>query len=408
MTRLVTLFIFCAIFALDLSSSPGYGDISKLYTNLFGVNMDAAFIKKNEHSGGLYLKKLHAEIDGIPGTEYFSLPHKEIDIEMPHYGASNQDYMERIDSNLKYAINNSDTIITLTHLGTTLDKKSVPHILKFVFTPSILELMVSAESIVKAQLKLFRIRPESDLGHSLIQLRLMDFETKWRSPRTTSKLLDRDRGWLSIDATNLLRVWAGKQSPDFTWLTQLEVTDSSDMDLGQSNVGLHLNVPTLGRIQPFLVLFLSTDRGGGRKKRNQSHDMYDRMRKVHDTVHKSPAVEESQLSEHLPARVNRFEPCRRKKLVINFNELGLDSWVMFPPEVDIGDCSGDCRLPLTTNATNHGILREIAYHNDGELTSRTHCVARSYKHLDILYNANSDITVLRRFPQLIAESCGCA
>lgn len=102
--------------------------------------------------------------------------------------------------------------------------------------------------------------------------------------------------------------------------------------------------------------------------------------------------------------------CQRRKLSVDFNEIGWGEWIISPKTFDAQYCTGRCPFPLTKglNPTNHATIQSIVHAIGGypEVPAPC-CVPDVLSSLTLLYFDDNRNVVLKNYPSMTAESCAC-
>jgi len=101
--------------------------------------------------------------------------------------------------------------------------------------------------------------------------------------------------------------------------------------------------------------------------------------------------------------------CRRHSHYVDFVEVEWDDWIIAPPGYDAFFCNGSCPtiLPDHLNATNHAQVQSLYHSIDPRIVPGPCCVATELSPISMLYIDETDKVVLRNYPDMVAESCGC-
>ena len=134
------------------------------------------------------------------------------------------------------------------------------------------------------------------------------------------------------------------------------------------------------RNQPLLVVYTDDGRPRGRVRRSAPHS------------HK-----------------RRHDECRRRKLYVDFTEVGWNNWIVAPGGYNAFFCKGECKqfpVPQHLNATNHAIVQTVAHLRFNSVPSPC-CVATELSSISMLYNDQNDNVVLKNYQDMVVEACGC-
>lgn len=107
--------------------------------------------------------------------------------------------------------------------------------------------------------------------------------------------------------------------------------------------------------------------------------------------------------------------CGRQKMIIDFAELNMTSWVLAPVTYDAGICSGACVFPLgqELHPTNHAVMQNIWSRTMSQKYPRSRhipppcCVPHQLDPLPMLYFEADNRVVLESRPEMIVRSCAC-
>ncbi|XP_013396302.1 univin [Lingula anatina] len=117
-------------------------------------------------------------------------------------------------------------------------------------------------------------------------------------------------------------------------------------------------------------------------------------------------------------RVRRSKPtinfarsnlCRRHALFIDFKDVGWAKWIISPVVYQAYRCQGDCPFPLNEhlNGTNHAIIQNLVNSMYPSTVPRACCAPTHLSAMSMLYFDNHDNVVLRKYEDMIVDSCGC-
>ncbi|VDM35370.1 unnamed protein product [Hydatigera taeniaeformis] len=109
--------------------------------------------------------------------------------------------------------------------------------------------------------------------------------------------------------------------------------------------------------------------------------------------------------------------CRRRKMVVSFEQLNMTDWILAPVTFDAGVCSGVCTFPLgqETQPTNHAVLQSVwsrflrtstVTSPDSSSASAQHvpppcCVPHELEALPMLYFQTDNQVVLNHRPDML-------
>ncbi|MEE6487863.1 hypothetical protein FKM82_015062 [Ascaphus truei] len=110
-----------------------------------------------------------------------------------------------------------------------------------------------------------------------------------------------------------------------------------------------------------------------------------------------------------PAFLTPSNICRRRRLYIDFRDVGWQNWIIAPQGYMANICHGECPFPLTEmlNGSNHAILQTLVHSMDPESTPQPCCVPIKLSPISMLYYDNDDNVVLRHYEDMSVDECGC-
>ncbi|KAI1719526.1 transforming growth factor beta like domain-containing protein [Ditylenchus destructor] len=101
--------------------------------------------------------------------------------------------------------------------------------------------------------------------------------------------------------------------------------------------------------------------------------------------------------------------CRRSELYVDFAELNWQDWIMAPVGYEAYQCKGRCPHPLPSqlNTTNHAIIQSLINSIDPSAVPPPSCVPVEMSSLSILYRDINNVVVVKTYPDMKVEACGC-
>ncbi|XP_053556661.1 protein DVR-1-like [Bombina bombina] len=101
--------------------------------------------------------------------------------------------------------------------------------------------------------------------------------------------------------------------------------------------------------------------------------------------------------------------CRKRRLYVEFRDVGWQKWVIAPRGYLANYCFGECPFPLTEllNGTNHAILQTLIHSIDSEDIPLPCCVPIKMSPISMLFYDNCDNVVLRHYENMAVDECGC-
>ncbi|XP_069819603.1 derriere protein-like [Dendropsophus ebraccatus] len=101
--------------------------------------------------------------------------------------------------------------------------------------------------------------------------------------------------------------------------------------------------------------------------------------------------------------------CKKRRLYIDFKDVGWQNWVIAPRGYMANYCHGECPYPLTEmlKGTNHAVLQTLVHSIEPEVTPLPCCAPTKLSPISMLYYDNNDNVVLRHYEDMVVDECGC-
>lgn len=299
-------------------------------------------------------------------------------------------------------LEDSDTIVSLVNNPRRVRFRRHQHGRVFYFDLS--EVYVN-QRVRSAELRLYKEAAPEPVSSRLYTLNLYTIELSEvegeKTLRQEARLdVHRNRtGWVIIDARQCAEHWS--LFPMLNMGLYLEVTDESGHTVDPKDIGI---VGTKGPAdkQTFFVVYTKAynERLSRRKRSilNKSDTTF-----VDTTVH--PAY-----SSHAFDTFKSPGKCRRHNFYLDFRKIGFDNQFLIRPEgYSAFFCSGACQYPLhaDSNSTNHAIMQILVHTINPGMAPSPCCAPREFGSLALLYFDEKSSVVLKRYKDMVVESCGC-
>ena len=101
--------------------------------------------------------------------------------------------------------------------------------------------------------------------------------------------------------------------------------------------------------------------------------------------------------------------CGKQELIIDFEQIGWNEWIVYPKSFNAYQCIGKCRDPIASkyDPTNHAILQSLMRAGGNRSTvGRLCCVPTTLQPLSMLYYEQGEI-VVRHHQNMVVDLCGC-
>ncbi|OTF77359.1 bone morphogenetic protein-like protein [Euroglyphus maynei] len=257
-----------------------------------------------------------------------------------------------------------------------------------------------------------------------------------------SKLIDtqvidvRDSGWLSFDVYPAVEWWLKHPTENYGLLitikdhnglnesshSNLFVFDSMITNSGQvQSATSHQQQEQLKydknhewhELQPLIITFsndaithkqylVSREKLLNRSKRDrkrggngQSNNNYGQKRPK-KKIHKNSSRERKH--------------CRRYQMYFDFKDVGWMDWIVAPPGYQAFYCKGECSYPMSQqmNKTNHAIIQSLINSVNPAVVPEPCCIPTDLSSVTLLYLDHHEKVVLKNYPNMVVEGCGCS
>ncbi|KAK0411362.1 hypothetical protein QR680_005616 [Steinernema hermaphroditum] len=295
------------------------------------------------------------------------------------------------------------------------------------FSSSIMEFLQKADVIVS-------FAPSKKLDFEEEEISELDFSLNDLPPR--SRLINAELR-LHLNSTDLLldsitAYLRDDDSGDLRPLENLELFSSEDSQLALNITGVvdqWLQNASLPR-SIFLQLLRSDGSrsslsGGGAKWHGfgvasfedsedgslfQNHVRAKRAYEVALDDHDEPTSLGNSFSDRPnPLKTGNYKGCRLHQLYVSFADLGWEQFVIAPDGFNAQYCDGFCSFPFNSrmNWTNHAIVQAVVNLIDSSRTEPAKCAPTEMKSMKILFFDHTNNVIMRRYRDIIVQSCGC-
>lgn len=287
------------------------------------------------------------------------------------------------------------------------------------------------DSVLGAELRILRMSdvrqaspgfpgPREDGGGPLLRLKL----STCPSGRRQAELLQtKTADWLRLGGFSrrweVFDVWkafkASRNQKNQQLCFELEALDQRG---GRSMDLRRLGLARAGRTRKQKAFFLAFGR-------NNKHDLFYNEIKAR-SGHSNKTVYEYLFTQRRLRRAPKKTPppslplpqlvksqtaprCQRRRLHVNFKEMGWDDWIIAPLEYDAFHCHGVCDFPIRSHLepTNHAIIQTLMNSMDPESAPPSCCVPTRLSPISVLYIDSANNVVYQQYEDMVVESCGC-
>ncbi|KAM8990425.1 nodal homolog [Ara ararauna] len=225
--------------------------------------------------------------------------------------------------------------------------------------------------------------------------------------------------WKVFEVTALLRSWLHQDTaPEYH--TGTEQWDAG----GPATAAMHL--PTLSdaghgdAMDRVLLLVFSKDKSPGdhsliRTAETSKHVMRESssqgsipgMRRHRRTKKEKQRIKGSNAGAAVAAEEGR-SLCRRVDMMVDFEQTGWGSWIVYPKKYNAYRCEGQCPSPVdeTFKPTNHAYIQSLLQLYKPNHVPCPVCSPVRMSPLSMLYYEKGEI-VVRHHEDMIIEECGC-
>lgn len=174
---------------------------------------------------------------------------------------------------------------------------------------------------------------------------------------------------------------------------------------------------TRERVPPVRVKRNTRDEGGGRRtstQQQQQSSSYRGSRRQSgggggsDRYNSMKRRKKQRTKQKNSAAYRKY--CKRHKLYFDFKEMAWSDWVVAPPGIQAYQCGGECSFPLSgqMNATNHAIIQALVNSKNANVVPSPCCVPTDLSPISLLYTDDKEKMIVKNYPDMVVEGCGCA
>lgn len=410
----------------------------------FGIEAPPNGVANANNSGALYVQRLFKKVEKAEANGLFFVNPNDVQIEVPSFESDTSGkHMESLSIETQVAINKSDTIVSCTNLETKQDAGTNERLLEFSISPSISRILNPDTPVLAGQLRIFRVKPQREayVEMAAAYIQAIDHETGQTLSKVDLLDFDQDKQWLTINVTGAIKMWANKdpQARVNKVTLSLEVLDKSSRVLTGIDIGLQDLPETPKEIQPFLVIYLLTKDIPSRVTSPQEQQANESLMKLysnelkrfHDpnvtldsrkrrstkhnggpsSLSNAKAGSDKSFRNHtkLPVRNPYHQKfCNKHSFFVSFTDLKWNDWIIAPDGYEAWSCMGKCPFPLhpNLNSTNHAIVQMLAHLMDPRIPEPC-CAPTKLQPISVLYYDDFSNVVLKKYRNMIVQSCGC-
>ncbi|XP_008187346.1 protein decapentaplegic-like [Acyrthosiphon pisum] len=101
--------------------------------------------------------------------------------------------------------------------------------------------------------------------------------------------------------------------------------------------------------------------------------------------------------------------CKRHSMYVDFKEIGFGDWIEAPPGYEAFYCHGECTFPLADhmNGSIHAVIQMWINAFNIARVPRVCCVPTKLSTQTLLYKDDDGILVMKNYPDMTVDECGC-
>ncbi|KAK1133919.1 hypothetical protein K0M31_011704 [Melipona bicolor] len=312
-------------------------------------------------------------------------------------GESNQEDMDEhnLSNNIINIIDQSDLIMTFsaqnTHPGNPFKSN---HSRKIWFNMSEI---LDTEDIIATELRLYQElnkNVKSNKAYNITAYRIAR-EKNGRQIKhyiNSVKTAINKEGWISLNISQAVEHWI-KFPKENRGLSLVVYADHKNI-MTLKDIGI-VGVSGIPEKQPFVVMFFKTFI----VDHSETHKTL--TRQTRSTEFKKQ--HHNQNNAHTPTH----HRCKINSLYINFEDYQWQDWIIAPTRYNAYYCSGGCSFPLTGDVTNHAIIQSVVHIKVSNKLPQPNCAPTKLSPISVLYYVNDNKIALKKYENMIVDSCGC-
>ncbi len=281
------------------------------------------------------------------------------------------------------------------------DARRDAHSRHFVFDVAALP---STETLHRAELHVLRDAPRNaNASSSSATLRLSAYQVLSARDKhemmVNTKLIRHGPGekWHTLDVTDAVKQW--QSAPGTNHGIRVEVLGDR-----AGHTRLRRSAGTLDEdwhAQQPLVMAFTDDRDIETQRLEQEKHSHRQRRRRSEQARTRRSKKNK--------RRRRKRICRRHSLLVDFEEVGWNSWIVAPPSFDAYYCHGECPFALSDNlnTTNHAVVQSLVHSMNPEAVPKPCCVPTQLSPFSLLYVNTNGTLVLKAYKDMVVEACGC-
>lgn len=264
------------------------------------------------------------------------------------------------------------------------------------------------EQIIAAELRLYRsldTNLKSDEAYTIAIYRVARTKDGGRIKHyinsvntTTGK-----EGWITLNISRAFKYWVEHPKENRGLFLAVHRVEYTGRVIRPDDIGI-VGVLGIPDKQPFMVgFFKSSIRRGNREiSHREKKDIKDSKQEFSSlNIPNNPYINF--------ALQKRKNTCNIKTLYVSFKDLQWQDWIIAPEGYDAYYCSGECNFPLNIrmNATNHAIVQTLVHLMQPDKVPKPCCAPTKLSSISVLYFLDDSNVVLKKYQNMVVNSCGC-
>lgn len=426
-----------SVSAMDIKSKT---ILKRQILDTLGIENVPTSVTNANNAGALYINALYNKFNaGVNGQ--FVVDPRDASIKV-HVFDKDEGLIRRVEAltiATQSAINKSDTIVSCTNQDYTDDASTI----SFDISPSISKILNPETPILGAQLRIYKNFTVDSHRHSTVLF------VSTEASFTHISFDNNYQGWITLNVSDIIKLWASNEPQ--TRINKVTFKLASPLGSGVDG-GLLTSAGVPRELQPFLVIYLLTKDIPTRLTSSQEQlanlgvvNRYSREispPESNDNRHRrsleqtnSPTTSSSSSPPRgvmtttaassttsggaagKPTNSSRgtfvrnpFHQkfCNKRNFFVSFTDLKWDDWIIAPEGYEAWYCSGKCPFPLHPhlNSTNHAIVQMLAHLMNPQVPEPC-CAPTKLQPISVLYYDDYSNVVLKKYRNMIVQSCGC-
>ncbi|CAK9809877.1 Protein 60A [Anthophora plagiata] len=211
-------------------------------------------------------------------------------------------------------------------------------------------------------------------------------------------------GWITLNISEALEYWVKYPKENRGLFLAVHHADYTGHIIRPDDIGI-IGVLGIPDKQPFMVGFFKNS--GNYNKHKIIHKQKRDIKR--EKLHYSSVNIQNNPYINTAMKRKKENVCNIKTLYISFKDLQWQDWIIAPEGYDAYYCSGDCNFPLNIhmNATNHAIVQTLVHLMKPHEIPKPCCAPTKLSPISVLYFLDDSNVVLKKYKNMVINSCGC-